>query len=77
MAVNQVLKYFDNPKNLENWADPVLVAKVVFETLGREEMPLRLSTGGDAWQAIQASDKERSKEMERWKEVTLSCSDST
>lgn len=28
MAVNQVLKYFDNPTNLENWTDLVLVAKV-------------------------------------------------
>jgi hypothetical protein len=25
MAVNQVLKYFDNPKNLENWADQTCI----------------------------------------------------
>ena len=76
MAVNQILKYFDDPKNLENWADPVLVAKAIFETVGREDMPLRLATGRDAWQAIRASDEERSKEMDKWKEVSTSCSES-
>ena len=61
MAVNQMLKYFDYPKTLENWADPVLVARAIFETVGQEDMPLRLATGGDAWKAIRASDEQRSK----------------
>jgi hypothetical protein len=70
----QLEKYLADGESQKYWADPALVAKALFEVVGRKDMPLRLVTGADGYALIKDIEDARIKEMERWKDLTQSCS---
>jgi hypothetical protein len=70
----QLEKYLADGESQNYWADPALVAKALFEVVGRKDMPLRLVTGADGYALIRGIEDARVKELERWKDLTESCS---
>lgn len=70
----QLQAYIADPKSQESWADPKLVAKALFEVVGRKEMPLRLVTGSDGYALIKDIEEARLKELQDWKDLSMSCS---
>ena len=72
MPVNAMLDYLTNPKINDGLVDTSKVAECLFDTLQRDELPLRLPTGVDAYTAITAKDTAKMEELERWREVTVS-----
>ena len=73
LLLNKVTKLMASAEMAESWSDAMLVAKAVFEAAGREKPPLRLVTGTDAWFEVKASEETRMRELEDWKDVSLSC----
>jgi hypothetical protein len=43
-----------------------------FETLQKDEIPLRLPTGSDLWGAINAKETAKMAELRKWKEASES-----
>jgi NAD(P)-dependent dehydrogenase (short-subunit alcohol dehydrogenase family) len=70
----QLEKYLADGESLKYWADPALVAKALFEVVGRNDMPLRLVTGADGYALIRGIEDARVKEVEQWKDLSESCS---
>lgn len=70
----QLTAYVKDPEMAKSWADPNVVAEVVFEVVGRSDMPLRLVTGSDGYDLMVNVEDNRKKELERWAEVSRSCS---
>lgn len=70
----QLVAYMMDPESQKYWADPKMVAKAMFEVVGRKDMPLRLVTGADGYAIVKGIEEARLKEMEDWKELTESCS---
>ena len=73
LPINKLMKYMEDPKSAETWIEAIDVAKVLFEMVGRNDMPLRLVTGGDAWNAVRAGETAKLEELEKWKDVSCSC----
>ena len=74
---NQLVAYMSDPKSKESWADPVVVARVIVETVvhqGDKPLPMRLPLGSDAWGMIKAETAAVDKELDEWKDVSKSCS---
>lgn len=71
----QLRAYAANAEVVNSWADPAVVAKTVFEVVGRSDMPLRLVTGGSGFDLVKGLEDARREELERWKEVSQSCVD--
>jgi hypothetical protein len=70
----QLQAYVSNPESQKYWADPTLVAKALFEVVGRKDMPLRLVTGADGYALAKGFEDARIEELERWKDLSESCS---
>ena len=70
LPVNQMLKAMTDPGLNEKGVDPTEVARCLFEVLGREEIPLRLPTGQDAFAAIKWKEGAKMEELEKWKAVS-------
>lgn len=70
----QLQAYMLDPESQKDWADPATVAKALFEVVGRKDMPLRLVTGADGYALVKGIEEARLKEVEDWKDLTVSCS---
>jgi NAD(P)-dependent dehydrogenase (short-subunit alcohol dehydrogenase family) len=70
MAANAFIQYLSDPKNLEGWVPPESAIEKMLQVLGKEDMPLRLCTGKDAYEALSNADRVRTEEMEKWKHVS-------
>ena len=70
----QLQAYMADPESQKNWSDPALVAKALFEVVGQKDMPLRLVTGADAYALLKGTEDARIQELERWKDLSESCS---
>ena len=69
---NQLMKYMGDPAMTTNFARPEKVVQVLTDAVGRDNMPLRLLTGGDAFDVVSGWEKMKAEEMEKWKSVSLS-----
>ena len=72
MPVNVMLDALTDPKINDGLTDSSKVAMCLFDTLQKEELPLRLPTGADAYTAIKAKETAKMEELESWREVTES-----
>lgn len=66
-----------DPKLNDGLTDTSKVAQCLFDTLQLEELPLRLPTGTDAYNAIKAKEMAKMEELERWREITESLGPAT
>jgi hypothetical protein len=74
---NQLAAYMADPKSRDGWANPVVVARVMVDTIVRKgvrALPLRLPMGSDSWGMIKAENVAVDKELDEWKDVSQSCS---
>jgi hypothetical protein len=74
---NQLAAYMADPKSRDSWADPMVVARVMVDTVvrkGDRALPLRLPVGSDSWGMIKAENAVVDKELDEWKDVSQSCS---
>jgi hypothetical protein len=78
MPYNQMLAYLSSDQGTANWADPTIVAKVIFEvvTNASEErpLPIRLPLGSDAYGIVKLETEANLKLLEQWADVSKSTS---
>ena len=72
MPVNVMIDALTNPKLNDGLADTSNIAKCLFDTLQKNELPLRLTTGLDAFRIIKAKETAKMEELEKWRGVTES-----
>ncbi|HTK01720.1 MAG TPA: SDR family NAD(P)-dependent oxidoreductase [Bordetella sp.] len=70
-SVGRVLKLFAGYSGHEV-GDPAKIAALIVELSRRDDLPLRLLLGGDALYVCNQAEAERARELENWRETTLS-----
>ncbi|KAK5634945.1 hypothetical protein RRF57_010657 [Xylaria bambusicola] len=73
---NQLLDYIKSEQGRALWAEPMALAKAIFELVSRGQLiPIRLPLGPDAWGMIVKDVESTQKELEGFKDITLSIGD--
>lgn len=72
LPVNVMMNALMDPNLSDGMVEPKEVARCLFETLQKDEIPLRLPTGKDSFAAIKAKETAKMEELDRWREVSQS-----
>ncbi|KAI0509139.1 NAD(P)-binding protein [Xylaria bambusicola] len=73
----QLLDYIKSEQGRAFWAEPMALAKAILELVSRgQRIPIRLPLGPDAWGMVVKDVESTQKELEEFKDLSLSVGDS-
>ena len=70
LPVNQMIAGLTDPGLNEKGTDASNVARCLFNVLQKDEIPLRLPTGQDAYEILERIEGEKIEELKRWKKIS-------
>lgn len=75
LMMNQMFRMYDDPHLSDNFATTEAIAKLIFEVVQQDKVPLRLPIGKDAYQILLDKDSKKLAELKDWKTLTESVSE--